>query len=131
MKTFDLGLKENWRAFKEFVESRKMDSITTYYFVIEEDDCGDAACVFTDHSKLDEWLSETFWRRERYDTRNLEDSMNDFKVWKLISESDFERLNTLYKGARKTTIVIEGERYFRKLIQISVEPTVTVSTDFY
>lgn len=42
-----------------------------------------------------------FWQWERYDTRNVEESMDDVFVWKLISESDFKRLDTLYKGARK------------------------------
>lgn len=60
MKVFDFCLKDNWRAFKEFVESRKKDFSTTYYFVIEQD-CGDAAVVFTSHSDLDDWLSKTFW----------------------------------------------------------------------
>lgn len=131
MKVFDLGLKENWRAFKNFVESYDKDPITEFYFVIEEDDCGDEACVFTSHSDLDEWLEQTFWKRERYDTRNLEESMDDFKVWKLVSEKDVKRLDTLYEGSRRTQIVIDGERYFRKLISISVEPTVVVSTNFY
>ncbi|WP_235872276.1 hypothetical protein [Siminovitchia acidinfaciens] len=53
-----------------FVESHKKDLSTTYYFVIEEDDCGDEAVVFTSHSNLDEWLGKTFWDRERYDTRS-------------------------------------------------------------
>lgn len=131
MKVFDLGLKGNWRAFKEFVESRKKDITVTYYFVIEEDDCGDEAVVFTNHSDLDKWLEKTFWDRERYDTRNLEDSMDDFKVWKLIPESDVKKLESLYEGSKLTSIVFEGERYFRKLISVSVEQTVVVSTNFY
>ncbi|UAT31946.1 hypothetical protein K7T73_06925 [Bacillus badius] len=131
MEVLDFGLKSNWRAFKEFVQSRKRDFLTTYYFVIEEDDCGDEACIFTSHDELDEWLSKTFWNRERYDTNNLEDSMDDFKVWKLISETDVNRLDTLYEGSRPTSMVIDGERYFRKLIPVSVEPTVIVSTNFY
>lgn len=131
MKLFDLGLKENWRAFKEYVESFDSDPLTEFYFVIEEDDCGDEACVFTSHSDLDEWLEKTFWKRERYDTRDLEDSMDDFKVWKLISESDVKRLKNLYEGAKPTSITIDGERYFRKQILVNVEQTVTVSTNFY
>ena len=42
-----------------------------------------------------------FYQWERYDSRNIEDSMDDVFVWKLISESDFKRLDTLYEGARK------------------------------
>ena len=72
-----------------------------------------------------------FYQWERYDSRNIEDSMDDVFVWKLISESDFKRLDTLYEGARKTSIEIEGERYYRKLIKVSVEPAVVVSTNFY
>ncbi|HHT7001714.1 TPA: hypothetical protein ACTZ1F_006530, partial [Bacillus cereus] len=127
------GLKSNWEAFKEFVqrEGKGTSILTEYYFVFREDDCGDEAYIFTTHSDLDDWLSEMFWQWERYDTRNVEESMDDVFVWKLISESDFKRLDTLYKGARKTSIEINGERYYRKLIKVSVEPTVVVSTNFY
>lgn len=132
MKVFDCGLKENWKAFKKFVESHESrSSLETYYFVFEEDDCGDEAVVFTTQGDLDEWLEKTFWDRERYETSNLEDSMYDFHVWKLISESDFKRLDALYKGAKLTSIVIKGEKYFRKKISVDVEQTVTVSTNFY
>ncbi|EJS72919.1 hypothetical protein [Bacillus cereus] len=132
MRDLDLGgLKSNWRAFKEMVESKHKDFLVTYYFVFSEDDCGDEVYVFTSHSDLDEWLSKMFWDWERYESRNVEDSMEDVKVWKLIAESEFKRLNTLYKGARKTSIEIDGERYYRKLIPVSVEPTVVVSTNFY
>ncbi|MGG2091315.1 hypothetical protein AB1283_00930 [Bacillus sp. S13(2024)] len=131
MRVFDLGLKDNWRSFKEYVESRKKDSSTIYYFVYQEDNCGDEVYIFTSHSGLDEWLQQKFWDWERYDTRNLEDSMDDVKVWKLVSESDFKRLNTLYKKAKETMIVINGEKYYRTPIAISVEPTVIVSTNFY
>lgn len=57
--------------------------------------------------------------------------MDDFKVWRLISESDVSRLKTLYRDSRPTSIAIDGERYFRKLIPVCVEPTVIVSTNFY
>lgn len=131
MKTFDFGLKSNWKAFKEFVQTQKEHRFRTYYFVYEEDDCGDEVKVFESHSELDEWLEETFWRRDRYDTNDLESSMEDFNVWKLIPESDVRRLESLCKGAKKTSIVINGETYFRKLIPVSVEPTVNVSTNMY
>lgn len=132
VEALDLGgLKSNWRAFKELVEGKHQDYLTKYYFVFREDDCGDEAYAFTSHSDLDEWLSKKFWEWERYDTSNIEESMNDIFVWKLISESDFKRLSSLYKGARKTGIEIDGERYYRKLIPVSVEPTVVVSTNFY
>ena len=42
-----------------------------------------------------------FYQWERYDSRNIEDSMDDVFVWKLISESDFKRLDTLYEGAKE------------------------------
>ncbi|PEU21324.1 hypothetical protein CN526_26955 [Bacillus wiedmannii] len=134
MRDLDLGgLKSNWEAFKEFVqrEGKGTSILTTYYFVFSEDTCGDEANVFTSHSDLDEWLSKMFWDEERYESRNVEDSMEDVKVWKLIAESEFKRLNTLYEGSRKTSIEIDGERYYRKLIPVSVEPTVVVSTNFY
>lgn len=87
--------------------------------------------MFTSHSDLDEWLSKKFWEWERYDTRNIEDSMDDIYVWKLISESDFKRLSSLHEGSIKTSIEIDGEKYYRKLIPVSVETTVIVSTSSY
>ncbi|MGR5899359.1 hypothetical protein ACT7C8_17010 [Bacillus cereus] len=42
------------------------------------------------------------WQWERYDTRNVEESMDDVFVWKLISESDFKRFGlALCKGQEK------------------------------
>lgn len=131
MEVFDFGLKSNWKAFKEFVQSQKEHTFRNYYFVYEEDDCGDEAVAFTSHSDLDAWLEKTFWNRERYDTNDLESSMNDFFVWKLFSESDVKRLSSLCKGAKKTSISINGQAYYRKLIPISVQPTVNVSTNIY
>lgn len=132
MKDFDYGLKENWKAFKRFVESHESHSLlTTYYFVYEEDDCGDEAVAFTSQGDLDEWLERVFWDRERYEMSNLEDSMYDFHVWKLVSETDFKRLDLLYEGAKPTSIVIKGRKYFRKKISVDVEQTVVVSTNFY
>ncbi|MED0973555.1 hypothetical protein [Bacillus paramycoides] len=132
MRDLDLGgLKSNWKSFKELVENKHKDYLTNYYFVFREDDCGDEAYVFTSHSDLDEWLQKMFWEWERYNTRNIENAMDDVLVWRLISESDFKRLKTLYKGAKKTSIVIGEERYYRKLIPVSMEPTVIVSTNFY
>ncbi|PIE97225.1 hypothetical protein CO726_02670 [Bacillus fungorum] len=131
METFDMGLKSNWRAFKEFVENKQKDYLTKYYFVYEECDCGDTSYVFVQHNELDEWLEKMFWKWMRYDTDDLTNSMNDIKVWKLISEDEFKKCSPLYKGSRKTSIVINGEVYYRKLIKINVEPSVIVSTDIY
>lgn len=131
MKVIDLGLKHNWRAFKEFVQTHKQEFSTNYYFVIHEDDCGDEVNIFTDHEKLDGWLSRLFWDWGRYDTNNLEDSMDNLKVWMLIPESKVQRLSNLYKGSRKTSIVKNGERLYRKLIPVSVEQTIIVSTNWY
>lgn len=131
METFDMGLKSNWRAFKEFVENKQKDYLTKYYFVFEECDGGNISYVFVQHNELDEWLEKVFWEWLRYDTDDLANSMNDIKVWKLISEDEFKKWNPLYKGARKTSIVINGETYYRKLIKINVEPSVIVSTDIH
>ena len=126
-----MGLKSNWRAFKEFVENKQKDYLTKYYFVFEECDGGNISYVFVQHNELDEWLEKVFWEWLRYDTDDLANSMNDIKVWKLISEDEFKKWNPLYKGARKTSIVINGETYYRKLIKINVEPSVIVSTDIH
>ncbi|MEB6549102.1 hypothetical protein MXL46_08330 [Heyndrickxia sporothermodurans] len=132
MKTLDLGLKSNWQAFKEFVESHeKQKYSTTYYFVVKDDDYGDEAKIFTDHDELDKWLSQSFWDWGRYDRSNLEGSMDDIRVWMLIPEREVNRLKSLYESSKQTSIVRKGERYFRKLIPVSVEPTVIVSTNWY
>jgi hypothetical protein len=131
VEIFDMGLKSNWRAFKEFVENKQKDYLTKYYFVFEECDCGNISYVFVQHNELDEWLEKIFWEWLRYDTDDLTNSMNDIKVWKLISEDEFKKWNPLYKESRKTSIVINGEVYYRKLIKINVEPSVIVSTDIY
>lgn len=132
MKVYDYGLKSNWREFKSFVESHNKNSVlTTYYFVVEEDDCGDEAKIFTSHEELDKWLDKSFWDWGRYDTRNLEEAMDDVHVWMLIPESKVIKLSNLYKGAKPTSIVKDGERYFRKLIPVRVEQTVIVSTNWY
>lgn len=132
MEVFDYGLKSNWREFKNFVERYDEKRLsTTYYFVIDEDDCGDEVNIFTSHSELDDWLEKMFFEWERYDTSDLEESMNDVNLWMLIPESDVKRLSTLYKGSKPTSIVKGGEKYFRKLIPVSVEQTVIVSTNWY
>ncbi|AMQ06764.1 hypothetical protein [Sporosarcina psychrophila] len=132
METCDLGLKSNWSEFKEFVQSHNEKRYSTiYYFVVEDDDHGDEAKFFTDHDELDKWLAQSFFDWERYDTRNLEDSMEDIRVWMLIPESEVTRLKSLYEGSRKTSIVKDGELYFRKLMPVSVEQTVIVSTNWY
>lgn len=132
MEVFDYGLKGNWRKFRNFVKNHDGDDITTtYYFVIKEDDCGDEAKIFTSHIELDEWLEQFFWDSERYDTDNLEDSMNDVNVWMLIPKSRVNRFKNLYKNSKPTTIVKDGEQYFRKLIPVNVEATVEVSTNWY
>ena len=41
-----------------------------------------------------------FYQWERYDSRNIEDSMDDVFVWKLISKVIW-RLDTRYEGAKK------------------------------
>lgn len=128
---FDLGLKDNWREFKRIVQSKDFSPyLTTYYFVFNEDDC-DEAHVFHNQDELDKWLERTFWDRERYDTSNIESAMDDYKVWMLVDEERYENLNTLYKGARLTSIIINGKRQYRKLINVSCEPTIIVSTNWY
>ncbi|MEB5480874.1 hypothetical protein P8825_15010 [Shouchella clausii] len=127
---FNHGLKGNWKAFKGFVESFNEKPIPGFYFVIEEDDCGDSAHVFDNYYDLDRWLEKIFWERERYDARSLDESMDDFKVWKLIPQSEAEKYSSLYKDARKTNIFIKGERQFRKLVTVNVQETIIVSADF-
>ncbi|WP_018764098.1 hypothetical protein [Bacillus sp. 105MF] len=134
MRELDLGgLKSNWKAFIEFLqkEGKNNSVLTTYYFVYKEDTCGNESYIFTNHSNLDEWLSKMFWEWGRYEIKNVERSMENVNVWKLVVESEVKRLRTMYKGARKTSIVIDGEKYYRKLVPVIVEPSVNISTNFY
>lgn len=130
-EVFEYGLKNNWREFKKFVENHKKSPITEYFFVIKEDDGVDKARVFTNHSQLDEWLEKCFWEWERYSFINLEESMNDVYVWRLIPESEVERKKHLCEGSKPTSIVKNGERYFRKRIPINVEETIRISVSTY
>lgn len=57
--------------------------------------------------------------------------MEDFRVWKLIGEKDFDRLKSLFDGAKSTSILINGKKQYRKLISVSVEPSIIVSTNWY
>ncbi|PFR60375.1 hypothetical protein COK36_12685 [Bacillus cereus] len=127
------GLKSNWKAFKGFLqkEGKNNSVLTTYYFVFKEDTCNNESYIFTSHSDLDEWLSKMFWEWGRYEIENVESSMGDVNVWKLVVESEVKRLRKMYNGVRKTSIVIDGDKYYRKLVPVIVETSVNISTKFY
>ncbi|MCY8946257.1 hypothetical protein [Bacillus atrophaeus] len=122
------GLKSNWREFVDFVKSNGTGAFLEYFFVFHEDEC-DEAYIFEDSLELDKWLEQEFWDgcHCHYEARDLETSMDEWKVWKLVSDSDVERWPTLHDKAKKTAIVIDGEKFYRKPVSISVEQTVLVS----
>ncbi|MGV7135256.1 hypothetical protein [Bacillus velezensis] len=127
VKHVDQGsLKSNWRAFADFVKSNGSGAFFEYFFVFHEDEC-DEAYIFENALELDEWLEQEFSEGNYYEAEDLENSMDGWKVWGLVPASSVEKFPSLYKKARKTSIVIDGEAFHRKAAMISVEKTVSVS----
>ncbi|MBI0441933.1 hypothetical protein GNK15_11805 [Bacillus amyloliquefaciens] len=120
------GLKSNWREFVDFVKSNGTGAFFEYFFVFHEHEC-DEAYIFEDSSELDKWLEREFHEGHYYEAEDLENSMDEWKVWGLVPESSVEKFPSLYEEARKTSIVIDGETFHRKAATISVEETVLVS----
>ncbi|MED0832440.1 hypothetical protein, partial [Bacillus amyloliquefaciens] len=120
------GLKSNWREFVDFVKSNGTGAFFEYFFVFHEHEC-DEAYIFEDSSELDKWLEREFHEGHYYEAEDLENSMDEWKVWGLVPNSDVERWPTLHDKAKKTAIVIDGERFYRKPVSICVEETVSVS----
>ncbi|MDF9767648.1 hypothetical protein [Bacillus velezensis] len=120
------GLKSNWREFVDFVKSNGTGAFFEYFFVFHEDEC-DEAYIFENSLELDEWLEQEFSEGNYYEAEDIENSMDEWIVWGLVPASSVEKYPSLYKKARKTSIVIDGETFHRKAAMISVEQTVSVS----
>ncbi|HEO2443810.1 TPA: hypothetical protein VAP34_002011 [Streptococcus agalactiae] len=120
------GLKSNWREFVDFVKANGTGAFIEYFFVFHEDEC-DEAYIFENSLELDKWLEQEFNEGDYYECNDLESSMDEWKVWGLVSASSVEKFPMLYEKARKTSIVIDGETFYRKAAAISVEETVLVS----
>ena len=120
------GLKSNWKAFGDFVKSNGIDIWDDYFFVFHKDEC-DEAYIFDGITELDEWLEQEFWEGCHYESNDLEHSMDEWLVWKLVPASDVERWPNLHNKAKKTAIVIDGKEVYRKPVCISVEQTISVS----
>ncbi|ATV00904.1 hypothetical protein CS301_05850 [Bacillus velezensis] len=120
------GLKSNWREFVDFVKSNGTGAFFEYFFVFHEDEC-DEAYIFENSLELDEWLEQEFSEGNYYEAQDIENSMDEWIVWGLVPASSVEKYPSLYKKARKTSIVIDGETFHRKAATISVEQTVSVS----
>ncbi|AKL77802.1 MULTISPECIES: hypothetical protein [Bacillus] len=120
------GLKSNWREFVDFVKSNGTGAFFEYFFVFHEDEC-DEAYIFENSLELDEWLEQEFSEGNYYEAEDIENSMDEWIVWGLVPASSVEKYPSLYKKARKTSIVIDGETFHRKAATISVEQTVSVS----
>ncbi|KXZ17916.1 hypothetical protein AXI59_01310 [Bacillus nakamurai] len=120
------GLKSNWKAFVDFVKSNGDGAWYEYFFVFHEDEY-DETYIFEDSLQLDKWLEQEFWEGCHYEVEDLESSMDEWKVWGLVPASSVEKFPILYDKARKTSIVSDGEQFYRKPVSISVEQTISVS----
>ncbi len=132
MDKYTWGIKDNWRDFLD-KSRRKLDFKYFYgdmYFAYHIDNAEDAY-IFEKTSDLDGWLENTFWEWELYDTSDIENSMEDFRVWKLVPESKVKDFTLLYKDAKRTSLVVGEETYYRTPVSICVEQTIIVSTSSY
>ncbi|UXQ89062.1 hypothetical protein Thu_219 [Bacillus phage Thurquoise] len=132
MEEFHWWFKENWDSFKN-VARRKLKSDRFWgdiYYLYHIDD-GQSSYAFFNQNELDEWLDKEFWDGYHYEASDLETSMDDFKIWKLVPESDVKKYPSLYKDAKWTSLVVGEETYFRTPVSICVEQTVIVSTSSY
>lgn len=132
MEKYTYGFKENWRDFLDLAE-RELSADYWWgdlYFMYHEDD-GEDAYVFTKTDEIDDWLEKMFWDGCHYESSDLETSMDEFKIWKLIRESDVKKFTSLYKDAKRTRLVVDGETYYRTPVSICVEQTILVSTSSY
>lgn len=130
-KRYENGLKENWKEFmddiQERVDLKGLADHEDIYFVYELGD-PDTAYFFDSHSDLDDWL-ERRWHEDGYwERRDTEESMNDWKVWKLVTENDVKYFPSVFKKSKKTPMQDDGETIYRKLMPVSVEPAVVIST---
>ncbi|MBS2764002.1 hypothetical protein [Bacillus licheniformis] len=130
-KRYENGLKENWKEFMDDIQERvNLKGLADHediYFVYNSVE-PETAYFFEYHVDLDDWL-ERIWHEWDYgECLNVEDSMEDWKVWKLVTENDVKRFPTTNKKAKKTTMRDDGETIYRKLVPVSVEPAVVVST---
>ncbi|AXQ67838.1 hypothetical protein KIOSHI_220 [Bacillus phage Kioshi] len=132
MEKYTFGFKENWRDFLDFAERTVSKDYWwgDLYFLYHEDD-GEDAYAFANTGELDEWLEKMFWDGCHYESSDIETSMDEFKIWKLVSESDVKKFTSLYKGAKRTSLVVDGETYYRTPVSICVEQTILVSTSSY
>ncbi|BEU14756.1 hypothetical protein [Bacillus phage CM1] len=132
MEKYTWGFKENWRDFLD--HSRRKLSFKYFYgdmcFVYHEDD-GETAYIFEKTDELDDWLERTFWDGCHYESSDLETSMDEFKIWKLVSESHVKKFPSLYKDAKRTSLVVGEETYYRTPVSICVEQTIVVSASSY
>ncbi|AHJ87140.1 hypothetical protein BCP8-2_102 [Bacillus phage BCP8-2] len=122
----------NWESFLELAR-RTVDQEYWWgdlYFMYHEDD-GEDAYAFTKTDELDDWLERTFWDGCHYESSDLETSMDKFKIWKLVSQTDVKKFPSLYKDAKRTSLVVGEETYYRNPVSICVEQTIVISTSSY
>lgn len=132
MDKYTYGFRMNWESFLELAR-RTVDKEYWWgdlYFMYHEDD-GEDAWAFTKTDELDDWLERTFWDGCHYESSDIETSMDEFKIWKLVSQTDVEKFTSLYKDAKRTSLVVGEETYYRTPVSICVEQTILVSTSSY
>jgi hypothetical protein len=69
---------------------------------------------FLSDTKLTQRLEQKYHDWSYWECSNLDDCMDDIKVWELIPKSRVDRWPTLYGDAKPTSIVVDGEQYYRK-----------------
>lgn len=119
------GPVANWRELKAEIE-KQTSPFGEYFYVYREDDPEDAY-IFLSDTELVEWLEQKYHDWGYWECSNLDDCMDDIKVWELIPKSKVDRWPTLYGNAKPTSIVVDGEQYYRKAKGICPEYTISIS----
>ncbi|OAJ75227.1 hypothetical protein AYJ08_00315 [Brevibacillus sp. SKDU10] len=119
------GLVSNWRELKAEIE-KQSTPFNVYFYVYHEDDSEDA-CIFLSDAELIKWLKEKFYDWGYWESGNFYNCMNDIKVWKLISKNEVDCYPNLYCDAKPTSIVADGQQYYRIAIKISTELMISIS----
>jgi hypothetical protein len=119
------GPVANWRGLKVVIE-QQCSPFDEYFYVYRADHPEDAY-IFLSDSELTKWLEQKFHDWGYWECDNLDDCMDDIKVWELISKSKVDRWPTLYGHAKPTSIVVDGELYYRKAKGICPVYTISIS----
>ncbi|ALA07263.1 hypothetical protein SECTIM467_139 [Brevibacillus phage SecTim467] len=115
----------NWRALKAVIE--KQSSLLDEYFYVYREDNAEEAYIFLSDTELTDWLQKKFYDWGHWECDDLDGCMDDIKVWELIPKSQVDSYSNLYGNAKPTSIVADGQRYYRKAKGICLEPMISIS----